>query len=102
MASEPSKELARIEEHPRHLSSVERSMQIAPEEIDVLAKKLAPKWPKDLNSNSARELALIALTYGLHPMMGEIIPYQGAPYITMAGRFRVADDHPQYDGMELP
>lgn len=42
-------------------------------------------------------LAQVALSYGLDPLMGEIIPYQGKPYITIAGRRRldaVAGHHP--------
>lgn len=43
------------------------------------------------NPNDARQieaLAIVALAYGLDPMMGELIPYQGKPYITVQGRRR--------------
>ena len=42
-------------------------------------------------------LAQVAFAYGLDPLMQEIIPYQGRPYITIAGRRRLdatAGHHP--------
>jgi hypothetical protein len=72
-------------------------------ETDVaeLSEKLLPRWPKDLNKQQAIDVARVALAYGLDPFMGELIPYQGQPYVTIAGRLRLADDHPQFDGYDL-
>lgn len=44
-------------------------------------------------------LAKIALLYGLDPLMREIMPFQGQPYITIEGRRRIdarAGNHPSY------
>jgi len=37
-------------------------------------------------------LALVSFAYGLDPVMGELIPYQGKPYVTVRGRRRKDDE----------
>ena len=53
--------------------------------------------PKETSLPQLQLLAQVALAYQLDPLMGEIMPYQGRPYITIAGRRRldaVAGHHP--------
>lgn len=45
-------------------------------------------WPQKMTPQQAAVLAQVALAYGLDPFMREIMPYQGAPYITIGGRRR--------------
>ena len=45
-------------------------------------------FPQRMNAQQRQHPALVALAYGLDPLMGEIIPYQGKPYITIEGRRR--------------
>ena len=48
------------------------------------------KFPgKDVTPQQIRNLALMALVYQLDPLMDEIMPYQGHPYITISGRRRI-------------
>lgn len=74
---------------------------LTPAEVDNLAGQLLPKFSKDCNKEQAIEVARIALAYELDPFLGELIPYQGRPYITIDGRIRLADRHPGYDGYDL-
>ena len=45
-------------------------------------------------------IAEMAREYGLDPMMGEFMVYQGAPFITVAGRLRKAQETGELDGIE--
>ena len=45
-------------------------------------------FPQRMNAQQRQLLARVALAYRLDPLMGEIIPYQGKPYITIEGRRR--------------
>lgn len=51
-------------------------------------KALGPQWAKDMTAGQRRSLAVIALGYGLDPLMEELILYQGKPMITIRGRRR--------------
>lgn len=55
------------------------------------------KWKDKMTDAQARVLVQVALAYRLDPFMSEIIPYQGQPYVTIAGRRRLdaqAGHHP--------
>lgn len=69
-------------------------------EIEALAGRIVPAFPRDCSPEQAAEVARIALAYGLDPFLGELIPYQGRPYLTLEGRTRVAENNPHYDGYE--
>jgi len=59
-------------------------------------------FPGRLTSQQRDTLAVVALLYQLDPMMEEIIPYQGKPFITIRGRRRLdarADHHPMVAGL---
>ena len=54
-------------------------------------------FPDKCDAAQLHILAQVAMAYGLDPLMGEIIPYQRRPYITIAGRRRLdatAGHHP--------
>ncbi len=46
-------------------------------------------FPQKATEEQVLVLAQVAMAYGLDPIMGELIPYQGRPYITIAGRRRL-------------
>ena len=56
------------------------------------------KFPgKDVTLQQIKNLAKLAILYHLDPLMGEIMPYQHQPYITIEGRRRIdarAGNHP--------
>jgi hypothetical protein len=84
------------------------SMAVNPDEVKEQASIIleharagSPAFPKDVSPMQAAELARLALTYGLDPFLGELIIYQGKLYLTIDGRERIANDHPQFDGLEI-
>lgn len=85
-------------ENTRALATV-RPAYLAEDE-EKLAKTIAPMFPKDCSPEQARTIARIAIAYGLDPLLEELIPYQGRPYLTFDGRIRIADQHEQYDGYD--
>lgn len=85
----------------RALAPIHRLSLQQDAEVKQLAERVGPRFPKDLNPQQAVEFARVALAYGLDPFMGEMMPFQGAPYITLAGRLRIADEHPAFDGMDM-
>ena len=49
-------------------------------------KELRARWPKDLvQEDAARQFLALCLTYNLDPFLGEMVPYQGRPYIEEQG-----------------
>ena len=70
-------ELAPITDEPTALEAVTKANALG----------LFPS--KDSTPDQLALLAHVALLYRLDPNMGEIIPYQGKPYITIAGRRRL-------------
>ena len=69
--------LAPITDQATALATVNRAMNLG----------LFPD--KDQSADQLALLAQVALAYRLDPLMGEIMPYQGRPYITIAGRRRL-------------
>ena len=84
----------------RALARVEQIAALDEQRVASLARELAPRFSKDLTKDQANQVARVALAYGLDPFMGELIPYEGQPYITIAGRLRIASEHPMFDGEE--
>jgi hypothetical protein len=83
----------------RALATINIASELEPE-VQAVASKLAPLFPKDMTEGQTLAVARVAVAYGLDPFLGELIPYQGKPYITYDGRVRLADRHPAYDGFE--
>ena len=50
------------------------------------------KWPQDLSPVHKTLLAELAVQYGLDPAFGELIIYQGKPYVGLDARFRKAHE----------
>lgn len=59
------------------------------------------RFPQELSPDHKKMLAGIAIEYGLDPLMGELVIYQGKPYITMDGRLRKAQETEKYDGVHV-
>jgi len=77
MSQRPTTELAPITDQDSAVATVSRAMDLG----------LFPN--KNSSPQQLALLAQVALAYGLDPLMGEIMPYQGRPYITIAGRRRL-------------
>ena len=69
------------------------------EQQAVIAAHAPGLWPGQLTPQQAGLLARIAVAYGLDPLMGELIPLGGKPYVTLMGRLRIAHKHSQFAGV---
>lgn len=76
LAPSTSAQLARIDEQ-----QMARRVEVA-----------APMWREQATREQKQQLALLAMTYGLDPLSGELVLYQGKPYISIDGRTRIAHE----------
>ena len=58
------------------------------------------KFPQDLTLQDKKLLAQVARTYGLDPLMNEVTIYQGRPFVSIDGRYRLAQETGKLDGAE--
>lgn len=93
------------DKEPRALSVRPTSSDVDAQELkdtaSIYMAHIGGTFPRDMTQQQAGALARLALTYRLDPFGEEIILYQGRPYLTLRGAERIANDHVQYDGMEV-
>jgi len=65
----------------------------------MISRINAAKFPQALSESDKRMLALVTITYGFDPLMGEISIYQGKPYVSIDGRYRKAQETGLFMGM---
>lgn len=58
------------------------------------------KWPQEMDARAIKLLAKVAITYGLDPLMSEVVLYQGRPFIGIDGRYRKAQETGRLMGVE--
>jgi hypothetical protein len=58
------------------------------------------KFPQDLKANEIQLLAKVAINYGFDPLMGEVSIYQGRPFVSIDGRYRVAQETGLLNGVQ--
>ena len=58
------------------------------------------KFIKDLSPAEKKRLALVCITYGFDPIMGEMTIYEGNPYVSVDGRYRKAQETGLLMGVE--
>lgn len=58
------------------------------------------KFPKDLTPQDKQLMATIALEYGFDPFFGELMIYQGNPYVRINGLRRHAQESEELEGIE--
>jgi len=66
----------------------------------MLARIDQARFPQDLTLADKKTLAKVAIDYGLDPLMGELMIYQGRPYVTIDGRRRKAQETDLFDGIQ--
>ena len=66
----------------------------------MLARVEMAKFPQDLTPADKRLLAEVAISYGLDPLMNEVSIYQGRPFVSIDGRYRLAQETGELDGVE--
>jgi len=65
----------------------------------MLERIEAARFPQALKPEEKRMLAMVAITYGFDPLMGEITIYQGRPYVSIDGRYRKAQETGIFNGI---
>lgn len=85
----------------RQLAIVKQAnaLEVPEEEVRTMATSVLALFPKDATPEQARNVAKLAILYGLDPLADEIIPYRGKPYITIAGRLRKAHESGKFQGI---
>jgi len=69
-------------------------------EAQMLQRVEMARFPQQLDRAGKLMLAKVALTYGFDPLMGEVMIYQGRPYVSIDGRYRMAQETGNLDGVE--
>ena len=81
-------------------SAMEVDATAAMKLAEVFSANAGGVFPKEMSAQQALVMARMSLGYGLDPFGGELILYQGNPYLTIKGALRKAGDHPMFDGIE--
>jgi hypothetical protein len=66
----------------------------------MLARVKKATWPKDLTEADHTIIATVCREYGLDPVFGELMIYQGRPYVTIDARRRKAQETDLLDGIK--
>ncbi len=65
----------------------------------MLERVKQARFPQDLSTQEINLIALVSREYGLDPLFGELMVYQGKPYITIDARRRKAQETGLLDGI---
>jgi len=77
------------------------SQALARADEQTLAQRIAQaRWLGQLSPQDRTTLARLAIEYRLDPLMGELVLYEGRPYISLSGMIRLAHEHPEFEGVE--
>lgn len=66
----------------------------------MLARIEQGKFPKDLTKQEVALMVEVSISYGLDPLMQELMIYQGNPYPTINARYRKAQETGKFDGID--
>lgn len=67
---------------------------------DTMLERIAQaKFPADLTPADKKLMAEVSISYGLDPVMQELMIYQGNPYPTINARYRKAQETGEFDGI---
>ena len=66
----------------------------------MLARVGQAKFPKDLTVADKQMMVEVSISYGLDPLMQELMIYQGNPYPTINARYRKAQETGKFDGID--
>jgi len=69
------------------------------DQTQMLRRVEQAKFPKDLTVADLHLIAKVSIEYGLDPLFGELMIYQGRPYITIDARRRKAQETDKLDGI---
>lgn len=72
---------------------------VAMSEGDMAKRVDMAKWPQQLTATEKVLLVEVAISYGLDPLMGELVIYQGKPVVSIDGRYRKAHETGELAGV---
>ena len=69
-------------------------------EQQMLARVEQARFPQQMDAGQKKLLAVVAISYGLDPLLGELSIFQGRPYVSIDGRYRKAQETGKLGGVE--
>lgn len=84
----------------RRVRKMDSIALVAMTETKMMERVNMARFPQDLTLLDKKLLAKVAITYGFDPLMGEVIVYQGRPYVSIDGRYRKAQETNELDGVQ--
>ena len=95
----PSKEYEEGNKLFRRLNGMDTTALMKMNKETMLARISQAKFPQDLTQQEEEMLAEVSISYGLDPIMQELMIYQGNPYPTINARYRKAQETGKFDGI---
>jgi hypothetical protein len=86
--------------HKRRPRMIGSAMTVVTKEQALERIEMGSRWPAEMTHQHKLVLASLAVQYGLDPGFGELMVYQGKPYVTLEGRLRKAHDSKRFQGYE--
>lgn len=83
----------------RRLNGMDTTALMKMNETQMMARIAQAKFPKDLTAPERKLMAEVSISYGLDPLMQELMIYQGNPYLTINARYRKAQETGKFDGI---
>lgn len=70
------------------------------DERTLLQRMEGCRWSKDMQPAERRMFAGLAIRYGLDPLMGHLVWYEGKPLIALDGHISIANRNPKFKGID--
>lgn len=83
----------------RRLQGMDTKALMKMDTATMLARIGQAKFPKDLTKQEIALMSEVSISYGLDPLMQELMIYQGNPYPTINARYRKAQETGKFDGI---
>ncbi len=70
------------------------------DERTLLQRMEGCRWSKDMQPAERRMFAGLAIRYGLDPLMGHLVWYEGKPLVALDGHINIANRNPKFKGVD--
>jgi len=90
----------KYENEKKESFSMDSKSLMTMDEDTMLQRVEMARFPQQLDTQGKLMLAKVAITYGFDPLMGEVMIYQGRPFVSIDGRYRMAQETGNLDGVE--
>lgn len=96
----PTAQEEQVESEIRRIRGMDTKALMKMNQTEMLARIAQAKFPKDLTAPERQLMAQVSISYGLDPLMNELMIYQGNPYPTINARYRKAQETDKFDGID--